>query len=159
VSFAFSTPFGVYNSAGPVWKENQSSLPENEVRSILYNRVDEEYFKTLQIPILRGRAFSPQDQPSSLRVAIVNETMAEQLWPGEDPIGHHFSFGSASAPAVEIVGVAKDGRYAEAMEDARAYFYLPLSQNYQSIRVLHVRAAVDPVILIATLQREIQNLE
>jgi putative ABC transport system permease protein len=159
VSFAFSTPFGVYNSGSPVWKENEKSLPENEVRSALYNRVDEDYFQTLQIPIVRGRAFSVQDQPTSLRVAIINETLAKQLWPGEDPIGHHFSYLSANATPVEVVGVTRDGRYAEAMEDQRPYFYVPLSQSYMHIRVLHVRTTGDPVALAGTLQREVQALE
>ena len=159
VSFAYASPFGVYNTGGPVWKENEKSLPPNEVRSILYNRVDDDYFKTLQIPIVRGRAFSLQDQAASMRVAVINETMAKQLWPGEDPIGHHFSYAKADATPFEVVGVAKDGRYAEAMEDPRAYFYLPLAQSYTPIRVLHVRASVDSVTLAAALQREVQTLE
>src|SRR5262249_7349157 len=159
VSFAYSSPFSVYNTGAAIWKENEKSLPENEVRSALYNRVDEDYFRTLQIPIVRGRAFSLQDHPGSIRVAIVNETLAKQLWPGEDPIGHHFSYGSANSAPVEVVGVAKDGRYAEAMEDPRPYFYLALSQNYISIRVAHVRAASDPMALAGVLQREVQALE
>jgi len=159
VSYAYASPFGVYNSGGPVWKENETSLPPNEVRSILYNRVDEDYFRTLQIPIVRGRAFSLQDQAATVRVAVINETMAKQLWPGEDAIGHHFCFGKANATPIEVVGVAKDGRYSEAMEDQRAYFYIPLAQGYMPIRVLHVRTSVDPVTLAATLQREVQTLE
>ena len=85
--------------------------------------------------------------------------MARQLWPGEEALGHHFSFGDAAAPLIEVVGVAKDGRYAEAMEDPRPYFFLPLSQHYSPIRVLHVRGAVDPLSLAAAVQHEIQSVD
>jgi predicted permease len=159
VSYAYSSPFGVYNSAGAVWKENQKSLPANEVPTVLYNRVDEDYFRTLQISVLHGRAFSAQDQASSPRVAVINETMAKRLWPGEDAVGHHFSYGESSSAPVEVVGIVKDGRYSQAMEDQEAYFYVPLSQHYSAIRVLHVRGSVDPASLASAVQREIQGVD
>jgi predicted permease len=159
VSYAYSSPFGVYNVIDAVRKEGQKSLPANEATRILYNRVDEDYFRALQIPVLRGRVFTLQDQASSQRVAVINETMAKRLWPGQDAVGHHFWYGDTSAAPVEVVGVVKDGRYSEAMEDQRPYFYLPLAQNYSAIRVLHVRAAVDPLSLASAVQREIQSVD
>jgi predicted permease len=159
VSFAYSSPFGVYNSADGVWKETEKSLPANEVPRILNNRVDEDYFRTLQITVLRGRGFSLQDQASSQHVAVINETMAKRLWPGEEALGHHFWFGNTNDTPVEVVGVVKDGRYSEAMEDQRPYFYVPLSQSYSAIRVLHVRGAVDPLSLASAVQREIQSVD
>ena len=159
VSYAYSSPFGVYNVIEAVRKEDQKSLPPNEAPGILYNRVDEDYFRTLQIPVLRGRGFSLQDQASSQRVAVINETMAKRLWPGEEAIGHHFWFGKTEDAPVEVVGVVKDGRYSEAMEDQRPYFYVPLSQSYSPIRVLHVRGAVDPLSLASAVQREIQSVD
>jgi len=159
VSYAYSSPFGVYNATSAVWKESQKSLPANEVPTFLYNRVDEDYFQTLQIPVLHGRGFSKQDQAGSLRVAVINETMAKRLWPGEEAVGHHFSYGDGGGAVVEVVGVAKDGRYSNAMEDQEAYFYLPLSQHYSTIRVLHVRGAIDPIALASAVQREIQAVD
>ena len=159
VSYAYSSPFGVYNAAEPVWKENQKSLPASEVPVILYNRIDEDYFRTLQIPVLHGRGFSLQDQSASQMVTVINQMMAKSLWPGEDAVGHHFSFGKSDAAPVEVVGVVKDGRYSGAMEDQRPYFYVPLSQRYSAIRVLHVRGAVDPLSLGSAVQREIQRVD
>jgi predicted permease len=159
VSYAFSSPFGVYNDIEAVRREDQKSLPRNEAPRTLYNRVDEDYFRTLQIPVLRGRGFSLRDQASSERVAVINETMAKRLWPGEEAIGHHFWFGDTSGDPVAVVGVVKDGRYSEAMEDQRPYFYVPLSQSYSAIRVLHVRGAVDPLSLASAIQREIQSVD
>ena len=158
-AYASFTPMGYYNSGTRVWKEGQKSLPLNEALSVGYSPVDEDYFRTLQIPILRGRAFTKQDEAATLRVAVVNETMAKRLWPGMDPIGHHFSYGKPDDPEVEVVGVAKNGRYFEAMEDPQEFFYLPMSQRYSAIRVLHVRASVPPLTLAGPIQGEIHNLE
>ena len=57
--------------------------------------------------------------------------MARQFWPGQNPIGHHFRYGSSQAPEVEVVGVARDGKYAFIAEDPRPYFYVPLVQDYR----------------------------
>lgn len=158
-SFAYSVPFGYYNNGASVWNEAQRNLPANEVPSASYNAVDEDYFHTLQIPILRGRSFTQQDQASTARVVLINETMAAKLWPGQDPLGHHFIFEKPNGPPVEIVGVVKNGRYRQAMEEERPYFFVPMSQNYNALRVLHVRATGDPLALAAPLQQQIHSLE
>ena len=158
-SFAMWAPMGVYNAAAHVWKEGQKSLPVSEVASVGYNPVDEDYFRTLQIPIVRGRGFTKQDVATSLRVAVINETLAKRLWPGQDPIGHHFSYEKPDAPEVEVIGVAKNGRYFQAMEDPTEFFYVPLTQHYSAIRVLHVRGSVPPLTLAAPIQSTIHNLD
>lgn len=158
-TFAMWSPMGYYNEAAHVWKEGQKSLPVNEALSVGYDPVDEDYFRTLEIPILRGRGFTRQDASGSLRVAIVNEAMAKRLWPGEDALGHHFSYDKADAPEVEVIGVAKNGRYFEAMEDAQEFFYVPLAQHYTAVRVLHVRASVPPLTVASPIETEIHNLD
>lgn len=158
-AFAYSTPTGYYNVVTRVWKEGQRSLPANEALRPGYNAVDEDYFSTLQIPILRGRGFTKQDQASSALVAVVNETMAKRLWPGEDALGHHFSYDKADAPPVEVIGVARNSRYFNAMEDPTEFFYVPLAQHYMPLRVLHVRASVPPLTLANPIQTVIHDLE
>jgi predicted permease len=157
-SFAMWAPMGYYNAATHVWKEGQKNLPVSEAANVGYNPVDEDYFRTLQIPILRGRGFTKQDGPTSLRVAVVNEKLAQQLWPRADPIGHHFSYDKADAAEVEVIGVAKNGRYFEP-EDRAPFFYVPLAQHYMAVRVLHVRASVPPLTLAGPIETEIHNLE
>ena len=158
-SFAFSTPMGYYNNATRVWREGQKALPVTEALGAGYNSVDEDYFRTLQIPILRGRAFTKQDEASTQRVAIVNETMAKRFWPSQDPLGHHFSFDKPDAPEVEVVGVARNSRYFQATEDPQEYFYVPLSQHYAAMRTMHVRTSVQPLTLAGAIQAEIHDLE
>ena len=153
-SFAYSVPLGYYSSWQPVWKEGQEGLPASEVPRLPYNRISSDFFPTMGIEIVRGRAIDERDHAGFLRVAVVNETLAKKLWPGEDPIGHHFRFGSSQAPPVEVVGVARDAKYVWIAENQRAYFYVPLAQEYTPVRVLQVRATVPP----ATLGRPIEAL-
>ena len=77
--------------------------------------VGPDYFRTLAIPILRGRGFSESDQPGAERVVVVNETLARQLWPNEDALGKRLVqvTGHVGDAAFTVVGVASDTRYRE----------------------------------------------
>jgi predicted permease len=158
-SFAYSVPFGYYSQWDNVWKEGQGGLPESQAPRPPHNKVDQDYFHTLGIEIVRGRAFGAQDQSTSTRVAVVNETMARTFWPGQDPLGHHFRYGTAQADPVEVVGVAIDSKYVWIAEDQRVYFYVPLTQDYSAVRVLQVRASVPPAVLTRSIEDQIHSLE
>jgi predicted permease len=90
--------------------------------------VGTDYFRTVGTRILRGRGFTAADRAGSPPVAIVNETMAETLWPNEDAIGKCFSVGQSSACA-EIVGIATNTRHFKLREDASMSFYIPFGQE------------------------------
>ena len=158
-SLAYDVPFGYYNAWGRVWKEGQEGLPASEVLRFPYNRISSDFFPTMGIEIVRGRAINEQDQASSLRVAVVNETLAKRLWPGEDPIGHHFRYGTSQAPPVEVVGVARDAKYVWIAESRRSFFYVPLAQEYTGVRVLQVRATVPPATLGLPIESLIRQLD
>lgn len=84
----------------------------------------------------------PEKKPPPPPVAIVNQTLANRLWPGENPLGKRFSFISSSGPYISVVGVARDGQYFFLSPDPQPYFYLPLSQNFTSFRSLQVRSSL-----------------
>jgi putative ABC transport system permease protein len=119
-------------------------LPDNVPRPRTYlNVVDENYFDTLGIRIVRGRAFTRQDRETSPHVAIVNETLAERTWPGQDPIGRRVQVAGGEGGADEwrvVVGVAADIRYNTLGEDPPIFTYLPVAQNYQDSMTVQVRA-------------------
>jgi putative ABC transport system permease protein len=158
-SFAYSVPFGYFSAWDNVWKEGQEGLPESQVPRLPHNKIDTDYFRTMGIEIVRGRAIGEPDQSTSARVAVVNETLARRLWPGEDPIGHHFRYGTAQAEPVEVVGVAKDGKYVWIAEDQRSYFYVPLTQDYSAVRVLQVRTSLPPEVLTRSIEDQIHSVE
>ena len=70
--------------------------PGQQPPVVIYNRVDAPYFDTMRIPLLRGRTFRENDDEKAPLVAIVNQSMAHQFWPNEDPIGKRFSLKSAN---------------------------------------------------------------
>ena len=87
-SLAFSIPLGYYSDGTSVYAEGQIRQPtDKRFPSAGYNCVSPDYFSTLRMKILQGRAFSEADTSTSQRVAIVNQTMAERLWPHQDAVG------------------------------------------------------------------------
>lgn len=158
--FAFDVPMSsITNDSARVWKEGQGGVPDVQVPVAGLNVVDEEYFRAMQIPVRRGRAIGEQDRQDSPHVAVVNETMATLLWPGQDPIGRHFRFNTSDGPLLEVVGLTPTGKYTLIAEPPRPFFYVPLSQHYRGLRVLAVRAAVPPMNLAEAVKREFQALD
>src|SRR5262249_32161138 len=98
---------------------------------ILYNLVDERFFETMDIPILRGRGFAESDKEDAPPVVVVNEVLASVYWPGEDPIGKRIEVDRDDGREswVEIVGVARECKYVFMSEPPTSYLYLPLSQH------------------------------
>ena len=124
------------------------------------NQVGPAYFRTLGIPIVRGREFANADGKDAMPVAIVNERLAELFWPGQDPIGRSIRSGSSRNPTAEIVGVVRDARYRDLRQQADSMLYLPLFQTTSTTaKTVHVRAADGFDGLTAAIRREIQALE
>jgi len=124
-----------------------------------YNLVGSDYFETLRTPILSGRPLNAQDQDSALRVAVINQTMAHRLWPGQDPIGKQFFYDAEKGKPVTVVGVSKDGKYEWMFEDPLPYFYLPIGQRYSSQRTLQIRTQGNPQDWKLTAVKEIHALD
>jgi putative ABC transport system permease protein len=110
----------------------------------------------MQIPILEGRAFTDADTSATANVAIINQVMAESLWPNQDPIGRKFSVESANGPFITIVGVARNTRNGNLMDPPDVYFYRPLSQDYLSTHVLQLRTSVPPESLIPAVEAQVR---
>ena len=117
--------------------------------------VGPDYFATLGIPILRGRAFSAADRAGSRPVVVVNQTLAARFWPSENPIGKRFT---ATNGVVEIVGVARDVKYNSLGEEPQLYIYLPIAQEYAPAVTLHVRTRGAPAAALAAVRRRVQAL-
>jgi predicted permease len=92
--------------------------------------VSPSYFSTMQIPLLRGRAFAPADRDSAPAVAIINETLAARMWPGEDPVGKTLLFGSLrNGTPTLVVGLARNAMYRSIGEDPLPMLYSPFAQQ------------------------------
>jgi predicted permease len=128
----------------------------NEFMGIDYNVVGPEYFKTVKIPLLRGRDFTEQDRADAPQVAIINETMAHRYWHGQDPLGRRIRRGDRW---ITIVGVVKDIKYHSMNEDPEAFLYFPMSQEGGTDANVLVRTAGDPAALLPAVRHEILALD
>jgi predicted permease len=120
-----------------------------------------DYFKAVGTPLLRGRDFTTHDVKGAVPVAIVNETLARRLWPDQDPLGKRLriTWGD-DEPFLEVVGVAKDGKYHELTERPRGFLYVPERQGaVLSDITLLVRSASDPRPMIPALGEAIHALD
>ncbi len=158
-SLASAVPIAYAFGKQSVYIEGRPVPHGQKAPDTMFNSVDAPYFETLRIRVLLGRAFTEADSETSPRVAIINETMAHHYWPGEDPIGKRFSLSSDAGPFIEIVGVARDGRYRVLAEDPQPYFYVPLTQHFTAQRTLQIRSAMPPDALAPIVQHEIQALD
>jgi len=147
------------NSNGPILKEGEQLAPGSAGRSILNNVVSPGHFKTLEIPLLAGRDFDERDRKGAQRVIIVNERMAQMLWPGESAIGKHVFIGASGKNALEVVGVVRTGKYRALAEDPRPYYYWPMAQRGPDGMTLIVRTAGDPRSLVNTIRGEVEAID
>ncbi len=159
VSLAMSVPMGVENESSLVYIEGRVLAPGQQPPLVVYNHVDESYFETMRVPLLRGRVFRDNDDEKTYLVAIVNQTMAREFWPNQDPIGKRFSLKSADGPFLEIVGVSGNGKYVFMGLDNERFFYVPQAQSFTFYRTLQIRSSVPPDSLIARVQSEIRALD
>lgn len=127
--------------------------------SVLFNMVSEDFFTTLRVPVLRGRAFTAADRNDTAPVAIIDETMAERFWPGRDPIGQRVTLGERGTDSAfvyrTVVGVTKNVRHYTLREPSRIQVYVPLRQTLnrygQSLYVV-LKSSVPPSSLVTTLR-------
>ena len=158
-TLAFSVPMGYMGAGVSIDLPGQSEDPRETKHFAQYNDVEPGYFQLLQIPILKGRALAETDTEHSPRVAVINETMANQVWPGQDPIGKQFRMKRRDGAILEVVGVTKNGKYRGLVEDPTAFFYMPSDQDYRSERMLQVRSSMPPETLGPMIIKAIRELD
>ena len=119
--------------------------------------VGPDYFRTMRIPIVRGRAVAANDRRGSPEIGVANQTLARRLWPNQDPIGRTLQ---VDEQVVQIVGVARDAKYDEATEDPTPFLYLALAQHSILDReTLLVRYSANSSMTGAALRAEIRSLD
>jgi putative ABC transport system permease protein len=144
----------------------EGDAPSEKERGVLVNvaTIDPDYFRTVETPLVAGRAFGPEDVEDSLPVAIINQTMAKRFWPGRDVLGLAFRFHSAGAdsrftPLMRIVGIAHDSKYVTLGEEPTPFVFLPFRQNYTPAMTLFVRSEGDSSGLLGEIRQEVSSLD
>ncbi len=158
VAVATRVPFSVNFNRWDIWIPGRHGLDQHG-DTIEVTRVSPEYFQTIGVPIVQGRAFTDADRPDTPRVAIVNETMARRYWPGESPIGKTFRSRGANGPLFEIVGIAADHKVTTVGEAPTPFIHFARAQQAGSYAALMARTAGDSGALLRDMRRTLLSLE
>jgi putative ABC transport system permease protein len=124
------------------------------------NSVSPDYFRTLKVPILRGREFDATDTPTSPKTVVVDETFAQRYWPGQDPLGRRIYLpGRGGLEQVEVVGVVGSTRSRRLAEVPRQTMFFPISQRPAGNLTLAVRTGVAPAAAVPLLRDLAKSLD
>ena len=152
VTLASNLPLALgYNEVPTQLPESDNKIPVGQVA------VDGDYFATFGIRLLNGRVFNSGDRENTPEVIVINRTMAELLWPGQDPVGKTVLAGDTPSKAT-MIGVAADGKYTSFDEPPHAVMYVALSQNYRESVVAVARTKGDPSLWIDPLSKAVNGL-
>jgi predicted permease len=142
-----------------VFAEGRSRGKTDEGTSTGFNVVGPNYFKTMEAPLVRGRDFADTDRKGAPGVLALNETLANTLWPGEDALGKRVSVSGPDGPFLEVIAVARDGKYRSLGEAPHPYIYQPLLQSYDPKMTLIVRTSGEPRSVAATVREQLRALD
>jgi predicted permease len=158
VSLGALVPLG--GGVGSTLKAEGYAPKPGEDLSSDFNIIGPDYFRTMKIPLLRGREFGRSDTTTAPQVVTINETAARRFWPDQSPIGRRLILGRAPDEEVrEIVGVVRDSKSRRLNEEVRPAMYVPFAQDYRANMALHVRTTGEPAAMLAAVRREVQALD
>jgi len=158
VALANWFPLGFEDTGSANVKVPADQNRKEATQSYRLSIVSPGYFEALHIPLVAGRDFTDRDDPKSPRVAIVNETMAQRFWPGQDAVGRTFK---SNGRDLQVVGVAKAGKYRALSDPPECFFYLPCAQAPWALDLgvcVRLREG-DPAAFASTLAKEIHAID
>ncbi len=142
-----------------LFTDGGSTLPAGSRRFARTAVIAGDYFRTMGIPLIRGRTFSQSDDSIAPHVAIVNRALAEQYWPGTDPIGHRFGLDRRDTTSISIVGVVGNVRDAGLDQDPGPQAYFPVQQwSPLKSASLIARGVIAPSSILRALQTAVHTV-
>src|SRR6185369_9373847 len=138
--------------------QGQSAKDSQQNPLVNYQAVSPDYFRVMQIPLLRGRVFDDRDnvRPDGARdVAIISSRLAQRMWPNEDPLGKRINCNDDGSGCAEIVGVAGDVKHNSLVDDAGYDLYYAAFQSYVKQTHFVARTQGDPMTVAKDIQRAI----
>jgi len=145
--------------------DNNPNPPQGEEPSSNYLVISPHYFEVMRIPVVEGRLFSEHDAQNSLRVAIVNEELARQLWPGARPVGRRLRMGVATpaSPWLTVVGVARNVATQGPEAHTQPEIYVPYTQTPWVLSprhlVVRIAAAANRAAIIDAIRKDVAGID
>ena len=153
-------PLGLDSFGGLAFVPDGYEMPrDRETFTSTMDTVDEGYFETMGIRILRGRGIQASDTADAPPVAVVNEQFAKHYWPGADAVGKHIRLDGRTGTPLEIVGVAETIKYRNTTERPVDFVYLPRAQRPVARMALLLRSSGDPLQLVKPLKDVVRALD
>jgi putative ABC transport system permease protein len=150
-------PFGGGSGSRYFQIEGRPPQPPGQGLNANFNLSGPGYFRTLGIPLLRGRDFTDQDTRDKPEVAIINAEMARQFWPDEDPLGKRIRIGDS--PWRTIIGVVGDTRQSKLDVGPRQEMFYPMLQSPSLFMTLTVRTSGEPKEYISAVRDRVMSLD
>jgi predicted permease len=159
-AFTQNPPLGLDNFGRVAFVPDGFQMPrDREHFTSTMDTIDEGFFETMKIPILRGRGFLASDTADAPRVAVVNEFFANHYWRGADALGKRIRLDGATGPPVEIVGIAQTIKYRDGFDKQMDFVYMPLAQHPVARMVLLLRSNGDPLQMVTPVKDVVRSLE
>jgi predicted permease len=135
-------------------------MPDVEHSELSHNIVGNGYFKTMQIPLVAGRTFGPQDTATSQKVAVISELTARTRFPAGNALGRHYHIGGTDSPwYMEVIGIVKDVKFGSLDEKPRMIDYVAYTQRPQYLNDFEVRYTGDFATVSTAVQQAIHSVD
>jgi len=141
--------------------EGRPKLTIDKLVPTNFRNVSPDYFRTMNTPVLKGRAFTEQDDGNAPRKLMINQALAQRDFPNEDPLGQRLDFGTPSGETVlyEIIGVTANVRSLELREEAEPELYFTSKQSLFENMAIVVRSTVEPESIAPTLRQAVAEVD
>jgi putative ABC transport system permease protein len=141
--------------------EGQPPAAPGEMRVAVWQSVSPDFFRALRIPLLKGRLLTAQDGPNAELSLVVSQSLANRIWPNQDPVGKRIMFGRAGSnePWKTVVGVVGDMHRSPFDRTPDPTAYLPFAQLPMASSCVVVRASGDPVALAAAARAAVRSVD
>jgi putative ABC transport system permease protein len=126
--------------------------------AVHYDPVSDRFFEMLGTRLLRGRAIDAQDLQTGAQVMVINRTMAQRFWPGQDALGKQLRLDKADGSLYQVVGEVEDAKSNELAEDPMPYLYTPMTSDDYSELVLMVKTNADPSAVATPVRQTLREL-
>jgi predicted permease len=141
-----------------VFREGEQTDPNNRGTLVNLDEVTPGHFDTMRIPFLSGRDFTDFDRESTTPVVVVNQAMANLLWPGQEALGKRFAV--VQAPnLLQVVGVVGTTVVGQIGEDPQPIAYFPMRQQYSPVATLVIRTTGNPELLLGAVRSQVQQID
>ena len=156
-----SLPLSQMFAWGPITVEGRVPPPGEKFINADVRMISGHYFEAMEIPLREGRFFNDNDTPDKPNVAIIDDYMAQQLWPNQDPIGKRLHMGGineTNSPWITVVGVVGRIKQYTLESDSRIAYYLPRAQYMTRGMNVVMRTSNDPVALTGAVKQQIREI-